>query len=484
MSFGGFGTFGSSNPQTQPKGTSIFGQTSTPGASTSTANQTSTFGGFGQQANATAPKPGGLFGQITQQPAATGGLFGQQQQPQQQQQTGGLFGQSVQQPATGGSMFGQPTQQQTGGGLFGQAAQTTQPTGISGGLFGQATQQQQQNQQPATTSLFGQSAQQAQQPTTGGLFGQTTQPATSGTLFGQTTGQTMGGLFGAKPTQPPQGGSLFGSTAANTQQPKPTFGGFGSSMFGAQQMNATSALGAPAANNAVAQSAGAPPFVKSTKFNDLPDNIKQTFEQIEKHIEGRVQISKGLQARKLGQEVMKEQDRIRELTLDDIRAMVQRDLKVVKDLSNKTDQAVHDTLIATRIVDAAKNPQADAAFLRDNAEFPIELFTRVADEMREKLAWYKITIEARNAIIIQLSSRFQHTPQTLSASIQAQNSAFLALASRTAALHNEVQKLKHLYRQVWRNHTGSARDPFNELDVKEMNALQVGDLGFGNLAVR
>lgn len=70
-----------------------------------------------------------------------------------------------------------------------------------------------------------------------------------------------------------------------------------------------------------------PPFTKSTKFNDLPDNVKKTFEDIEyvryhcrfvtlmfgfrAHIQGRVQISKDLKQRKVGEEATKGQDLIR-----------------------------------------------------------------------------------------------------------------------------------------------------------------------------
>ncbi len=74
---------------------------------------------------------------------------------------------------------------------------------------------------------------------------------------------------------------------------------------------------------------GQPLFTKSTKFNDLPDNVKRTFEDIEyvryrcyfatliiqvgfrAHIQGRVQISKDLKQRKVGEEATRGQDLIR-----------------------------------------------------------------------------------------------------------------------------------------------------------------------------
>ncbi|KAI8942496.1 hypothetical protein NX059_000561 [Plenodomus lindquistii] len=139
----------------------------------------------------------------------------------------------------------------TGGGLFGNnassAQQTSQPAS-SGGLFGSAT-----GTQPAQTgSLFGGQAQ-TSQPQSGGLFGNLNKPAT--------TAPASGGLFGASTTAQstqPQSGSLFGGTlggntqnqAQNTTQSGGLFGGQQSgqqakpSLFGTstQQNTATPSL--------------------------------------------------------------------------------------------------------------------------------------------------------------------------------------------------------------------------------------------------
>lgn len=48
--------------------------------------------------------------------------------------------------------------------------------------------------------------------------------------------------------------------------------------------------------------------------------------------------------------------------------------------------------------------------------------------------------------------------------LEAQHATFIALASKTAALDTELQKLRVLYTQLWRAKTGSMRDPFNDLD--------------------
>lgn len=40
----------------------------------------------------------------------------------------------------------------------------------------------------------------------------------------------------------------------------------------------------------------------------------------------------------------------------------------------------------------------------------------------------------------------------------------MALAAKAAAIDAELQKLRTLYTQLWRQKTGSMRDPFNDLD--------------------
>ncbi|KAH0547656.1 hypothetical protein FGG08_000145 [Glutinoglossum americanum] len=116
--------------------------------------------------------------------------------------------------------------------LFASGA-TSQPS-TSGGLFGSSTQTTQpttnlfgsstQATQP-TTSLFGTSTATSQPQQSGGLFG--SQPAQTGGLFGSNTAQSGqgGGLFGSSTTQPGQGGGLLSTSVTQPQQTSSIFGG-------------------------------------------------------------------------------------------------------------------------------------------------------------------------------------------------------------------------------------------------------------------
>ncbi|GBE87899.1 hypothetical protein BKA93DRAFT_798022 [Sparassis latifolia] len=391
-------------------------------------------------------------GQVSSQaPSLFGAPLGQTQQPQGQAptQTTSFFGAPISQQRTQlsssllGSNFGQnqqqqQPQQQVPSNFFSQPPTNTQPSSIGsiGSLFGNT-----QNQPTGQTGQIGQTGQ--QQGAYGlGLLGSNANANTS------TLGQTSGfGNWGSNPlqAQPTQTASAFGATTGPSlfgRQPsqQPT--------FGANQLPAT------------------PPFTKSTRFNDLPDEVKRVFENIDGQIQGRIQISNDLKQRKLGEEAVKGQEVVRSVHKDLLSAIttLHSDVLRTRDLKAKVDQTVQDTIIATRIVDGFRNPQQYGVHLKNHADFPLEFFNRVTEQMRERLRWYKATIEQIERKLSSAATQSQYTPQAISSTLEAQHATFVALASKTAALDAELQKIKALYTQLWRARTGSMRDPFNELD--------------------
>ena len=136
--------------------------------------------------------------------------------------------------------------------------------------------------------------------------------------------------------------------------------------------------------------------------------------------------------------------------------------------------------------------------------------------MRERLTWYKTTIEVRTFstylhtglnvtrfsklkgnlrrpriklkhrkvgldTLTSISLSLTLVETGIVATLQAQHATFLALASKTAAVDAELQKVKVLYAQLWRAKTGSVRDPFASYD-KPVDSNS--DLGMGSLHVR
>ncbi|KAF8150710.1 hypothetical protein B0H34DRAFT_729934 [Crassisporium funariophilum] len=510
----------------KPATTSVFGnpqqqqQQQQPSTSTSNFSNPSALGQSQQQ----APNPFGNFGQNQQQnQQQTGSIFGQPQQNQQTLPPGTLFGQPQQQQnqqtLPPGTLFGQPQQQQNQqtlppGTLFGQPQQQqNQQTLPPGSLFGQPQQQQNQQTLPPG-SLFGQPQQQPQQQTNsifgGSIFGTNSNANTTNPQPQQQQNPFGLSAFGGTNQQQPQAqqSNLFGSTNNNTNPlqaqatlPSGAFNTGGNNAFAASSLfgnksqqpqqqqqqfgynNQAQNTGFSSLGQSNAAQYGPPPFTKSTKFNDLPDDIKRVLENIDAHIQGRIQISKDLQQRKLGEEPTKGHEAIRKLHQDLVNTAttLRNDHHLTQDLKAKVDQAVEDTIAATRIIDGFRNPQSGNTYLKDHASFPLEYFSRVTNQMKERMAWYKTTIEQIERKLSSSASTAQ-TPQGISATLQAQHSTFLALASKTAAVDAELQKIKVLYTQLWRAKTGSVRDPFNDGVLKSSETG--ADFGLGSLNVR
>ncbi|KAI0715473.1 hypothetical protein C8T65DRAFT_738603 [Cerioporus squamosus] len=125
------------------------------------------------------------------------------------------------------------------------------------------------------------------------------------------------------------------------------------------------------------QPAGAPPFTKSTKYNDLPEDTNRAFENIETCSD-----LQHLEAQKLGDEALKGQEEIRNVQkeLAGAIAVLRDDVQHTRDLKHKVDQAVQDTIIATRI-------------------------------MRGRLRWYKATLEQIERKLSSAAPQPQYTPQ-------------------------------------------------------------------------
>ncbi|TDL25702.1 hypothetical protein BD410DRAFT_887534 [Rickenella mellea] len=363
----------------------------------------------------------GAFAAKSQQPA-----FPSFSQPQQQQgtQQGSLFTQGQQQPLFGQSQ-GVNQQQTTSQPLFGSNTQTnSQPSG----LFGS-----QQQQQPSLFSSFGGTANNQQQSQS--------QPQ-------QQQQQSAFGSFAPKPLQSQP--SNFGSFGTTNNQSAPSL--FDQNQSQQQQQQCT----------------GPALFTRTTKFNDLPEDVRKKLEAIDTHIQGRVQICTELKQHKLGDEPVKGSEQIRSVhkVRDLVNAIIKlrADVASMSDLQSKMEQSVQDTIVATRIVDGFRNPQQNGAYLKAHANFPLEYFARVTEELRDRLQWFNATVEQIERKITSATNHASITPQAIAATLQAQHASFVALAAKTAQLDADLTKLKTTYTQLWRAKTGSARDPFNQHD--------------------
>ena len=95
---------------------------------------------------------------------------------------------------------------------------------------------------------------------------------------------------------------------------------------------------------------------------------------------------------------------------------------------------------------------------------------------------HKVCLVTSHSLLNAISDvQFVFFPLGISATLQVQHGTFLSLASKTAAVDAELQKIKAVYTQLWRSKTGSVRDPFND-NVKRSETP--ADFDLSSLTVR
>ncbi|GAA5864705.1 hypothetical protein JCM1840_002206 [Sporobolomyces johnsonii] len=411
---------------------------------------------FGAPAASTAPSTSApapsLFGTTTTTPGTTG-LFGAQAQAQ---------------PAAGGSsLFGQPPAPAAGagGGLFGGGAASTTPKpafsfgapapaaapGGGGGLFGSTTATP-GGAAAGTGSLFGGGA-------TGGLFG-AAKPATAAQPAGQ-----AGGLFGASTGQgaPAGGGGLFGASstaAAGTSAPA----------FGASTAQ-------PAAGSSTA-------ITKNTKFQDLPDSARNVVEEIDNFIRQQTQLADELTKKDLGSEIVQTQRLYEQYSAEatSVTSLLQTDSRLLASLRAELEQSLADLHKTTALIEGYKNPQGPkAAEAKQVAGFPYEFFRRKAEEMRERVARYKGTMEQIAALVNSPTPAL--SPAAIAPTLKAQHASLVSLASAVSALDLELKALKDEYRAIWREKTGRGVDPFR-INGPGVGGAKGLDMGMRGVEIR
>ncbi|GAA5922071.1 hypothetical protein JCM1841_003142 [Sporobolomyces salmonicolor] len=399
-----------------------------------------------------------------------------------------LFGSTTTAPGTG--LFGAPPSAAPAAGgssLFGQppAGSTAPAPGAGGGLFGGGASA---STAPKPAFSFGAPAAAASTGGGGGgLFGSMTAatPAagagagmgTTGSLFGGGAG-AGGGLFGAaKPAQPAgQAGGLFG--ASTTGQGAQAGGG---GLFGASTA-AAGTTGAPAFGASTAQSAAgsSTAITKNTKFQDLPDSARNVVEEIDNFIRQQSQLADELTKKNLGSEIVQTQRLYEQYSAEatSVTSLLQTDSRLLASLRAELEQTLADLHKTTALIEGYKNPQGPkAAEAKQVAGFPYEFFRRKAEEMRERVARYKGTMEQIASLVNSPAPAL--SPAAIAPTLKAQHASLVSLASAVSALDLELKALKDEYRAIWREKTGRGVDPFriNGAGAGGAKGLEVGMRG-------
>ncbi|KAL2914043.1 hypothetical protein HK105_206488 [Polyrhizophydium stewartii] len=356
--------------------------------------------------------------------------FGAQQQPQAGAAGGGLFGAAAT-PTTqvaGGGLFGAPaTQAPAAQGLFGAAT----PTPAGGGLFGQ---------KPAATTapaagLFGAPAGNAAPATTAA-----TPAAAGGLTFGAPAAAgAAGGLFGAKPTTQPLGA-------------QPT-------AWQAQPKAATTGAPAAAANPAAAATQPAQQITAKTKYADLPDNVRQKIDEIEKFIQQQIHISDSIGNSTMDEPIAAVSEEVQVIMqrLVGVRNLLQRDQHVMDELKKQVNQELRNTDLASRYIDRAQNA-GQSKFPAPQQDAYASYFNTFANDLERRMQMYRQNIEeielnVRNMMV----SPGRYTPQVIQEIIRNQYEAFIRVASKSAHMHDEIERERAKFEKFCQKYMGEAR---------------------------
>ncbi|KIM27492.1 hypothetical protein M408DRAFT_329950 [Serendipita vermifera MAFF 305830] len=324
--------------------------------------------------------------------------------------------------------FGSLPQQPTNSNSTNAFGASFNPFGASA-LGSSSTQAQQQQQQQAATSTTNPASNAPGQPSTGPL---------SSWGLGSST-----------------------STFTNAAQPGSLAGLGSTNLFQSQRPANQPAATAPAANATASTTSVLPILNGSAKFNDLPGPIQDLLNETESLIQNGLNAAKDLKGRKLGDEIVTNSNNSRQIfhDLTSSTNTLQADDLFAKKLRQKVDQAVQDVVVCAQIIDGFKESGIQHPNLKINAQYPIEFFNRLAEQMQERLVRYKSIVDQLNRKLA-FSFQAQQSPQAITTTLQSQHASFIALAAKVAEVEGSLDEVKQQFSQLYRARTGSALDPF------------------------
>ncbi|PVF93361.1 hypothetical protein CPB86DRAFT_790205 [Serendipita vermifera] len=241
--------------------------------------------------------------------------------------------------------------------------------------------------------------------------------------------------------------------------------GLSTSNLFSQKPAATTAPTQPAAST-LGSGAAAPnaPFVLNgaAKFNDLPGPIQDLLNDTEALIQGGLNASKDLKGRKLGDAIVTNTATSRQIfhDLTSSSNTLQADDLFAKNLREKVDQAVQDVIVCSQIIEGFRESGIQHPNLKTNAQYPLEFFHRLADQMQERLARYKAIVDQLERKLT-FSFQAQQSPQAITTTLQSQHASFIALAARVAEVEASMDEVKQQFSTLYKARTGSALDPFS-----------------------
>ncbi|ORY52093.1 hypothetical protein BCR33DRAFT_712297 [Rhizoclosmatium globosum] len=344
---------------------------------------------------------------------------------------------------------------------------------------------------PGTTSLFGGAAATpgpaaATTTTTGGLFGATapatTTPATT-SLFGAATPAATTTTTTTTPGAAPATTSLFGAAAAPTQAPATTAAPAGASLFGASTAQPAAAgsslFGASTTAANTAANAGPPPLEKTTRYGEVPADIRASLDAFETFVQKQMEMSEEIAASGFTKRINASREEFKniELKYQGLKTLLERDNALIQNLRTLVGKEMKTADFATRFIDSYQAHRQPSMTFNNTDSF--QYFVNLTNSLESRLQSYRQTIDDLERHLQSVSQKPHHSPQAIAEILKHQHDSFLVIAGKLAAVHNALGKQREAFLAYRRRYFGDHKNPFRKGFVGQDDRVPLATIASG-----
>ncbi|KAI9023769.1 hypothetical protein CLU79DRAFT_116763 [Phycomyces nitens] len=192
----------------------------------------------------------------------------------------------------------------------------------------------------------------------------------------------------------------------------------------------------------------------STRFSELPDAAQKELDELEKYVRGESQRCDYLMNHSGPQhaKMMETTESTISSLNQQLEAMsigLKRQLVTAESLFETAKEQLRHAADGRAVIEVCKNPGSNARWLFGYSPED-DYFVTLAKQLTNRCEEYKRCILEIERTTESWAENKAQSPQDIARIIKAQNQTFLALSSRVASLHENIEKQKAYYAQYQR----------------------------------
>ncbi|KAJ3121229.1 hypothetical protein HK098_003889 [Nowakowskiella sp. JEL0407] len=193
-------------------------------------------------------------------------------------------------------------------------------------------------------------------------------------------------------------------------------------------------------------------ITNTTKYSQLPENVRKQIDEIEKYIQDQIHILEwitGNQPDSYISETTKETNQL-QVKMKGLRNLLERDGTAINDLKRQIDHFARINDTASRYIERYKiSPYNNK--LVSGSDITENFFLYVASGLEERIQQYKQNIDELERHITSCTQAQQSqifSPQVIHDVMKTQHESLLMIASKVAANHDAIERLCEQYQKV------------------------------------